>query len=457
MTRDHDPRRLPPELIVIGLIILLVAIGLTAVNCDPNLNRRSTEVSFNALVCPDTPPGSMGPAPPYYFLFSKLFLLWLLGAGTLVAGLALSVRDRLRRHEPATVVDRENEHPAPEHPRPAVNPEPPVCTPFQPRPEQRSSEPMAALRVDLRQAVNAGELDKAMDLGERAVADSGDPALIEAARKSTPVDIDWTEVAAAAVEADVTLKELGEPGCYEALLSLGSLDENRLTVAEDYHAPEPSLDRDPGRPLGRRAPSRDRSHRTLRVDALEPLAAIERKPVWSADREEWDRNVRASSLAGALLVLRFLETVRQAAAETGLPFPVQLHAKVESIGGEDAIRQRDPFLGLDLPCRMAPIGPEVVERLALRYERQLAQWRKNCEISLTNFRKDFVETGYVHSRYIPRSMPEYERFHWLERQLAIYEPQNRVSKQEFDAIVARMAVVMEQELPPPVDPAPYLR
>lgn len=315
---------------------------------------------------------------------------------------------------------------------------------------------MAALRFDLRQAVDAGDLDTAIELGEQAVADSGDPALIEAARASLPADIDWAEVAAAAIEADVALKEIGEWGCGEVMLALGSMDENRLTVAESYHAPERSLDRDPGRPRGRRAPSRDRSYRTLRLDALAPLAAIERKPVWSADRDEWDRNLRASSLAGALLVLRFLDGVRRGAAETGLPFPVLLHAKVESVGGEDAIRQHDPFLGLDLPCRVASIGPEVVERLGLRYQRQLEQWRVDCETTLTNFRKEFERTGYVHSRFMPRSMPEYERFNTLERQLAIHEPQNHVSPREFDEIAARMATVMAEELPLPVDPAPYL-
>ena len=455
MTRGHNPRRLPLELIIVGLLVLLVAWGLTALSCDPDLNRRATEVSFNALVCPGTPPGSRGPAPAYYFLFSRLFLLWLLGAGTLVAGLALGVRDRLRGRKSAPVVNRESER-KPERPRPAVGQQPPVRTSFQPRPEQRSSEPMAALRFDLRQAVNAGDLDKAIDLGEGAIADSDDPALIEAARAALPADIDWTEVAAAAIEADVTLKQLGEQGCGAVVLALGSLDENRLTIAENYHAPELSLDRDPGRPRGRRAPSRDRSHRTLRLDALEPLAAIERKPVQSADRDEWERNIRASSFAGALLVLRFLDAVRRPAAETGLPFPVLLHAQVESVGGEDGIRQRDPFLGLDLACRVAPIGPEVVERLGLRYQRQLEQWRIDCETTLANFRKEFVRTGYVHSRFIPRSMPEYERFHRLERQLAIYEPQNRVSKREFDAIVGRMATVMADELPPPIDPTPYL-
>ena len=89
-------RRLSVELTVLGLLILVVAGGLTALNCDPDGSRRVTEESFNALVCPGTPAGARGPAPPYAFFFSRVFLLWLLGAGTLLAGLALALRDWLR-------------------------------------------------------------------------------------------------------------------------------------------------------------------------------------------------------------------------------------------------------------------------------------------------------------------------------------------------------------------------
>ena len=449
-------QRLPLELIVVGVLILLIAAGFTALNCDPADSRRVTDESFNAFVCPDTPVGARGPAPPYAFLFSRIFVLWLLGAGTLLAGIGLGLRDWLRGRESVPATHPKIEDRKPQPPPPPVDPQPSVFETIQHRTQQRPTEPMAALRFDLRQAVDAGDLDTAIELGEQAVADSGDPVLIEAARASLPADIDWIEVAAAAVEADVALKELGFPGCAEIVLALGSLDENRLTVGENYHAPEPSQVRDAGWPRGRRAPSRDRSYRSLRLHALEPLAAIERKPVISPDRDEWDRNIRAASLAGVLLVLRFLDSVRQSAVETGLPFLVLLHAKVEQVGGEDAIRQRDPFLGLDLPCRVAPIGPEVVERLGQRYQRQLEQWRVDCQTTLTNFRKEFERTGYVHSRFIPLSMPEYERFRELEQRLVIYEPENRVSAREFNKVAARMAVVMAEELPPPIDPAPYL-
>jgi hypothetical protein len=106
MTRRQ---RLPLELIVAGLLILLLAAGLTAYNCDPDINRRATEVSFNALVCPSTPPGARGPAPSYYFLFSRLFLLWLLGAGTLLAGLALGLRNWLRDRKSEPIATRESD------------------------------------------------------------------------------------------------------------------------------------------------------------------------------------------------------------------------------------------------------------------------------------------------------------------------------------------------------------
>ena len=54
-------------------------------------------------------------------------------------------------------------------------------------------------------------------------------------------------------------------------------------------------------------------------------------------------------------------------------------------------------------------------------------------------------------------LPEYERFKTLERRLAIYEPENRVTMLEFEAVAARMAEFMAEELPPPIDPTPYLR
>jgi hypothetical protein len=189
------------ELIVVGVLILLIAAAFTALNCDPADTRRVTDESFNAFVCPDTPVGARGPAPPYAFLFSRIFVLWLLGAGTLLAGIGLGLRDWLRGREsvPATHPEREDRKPQP--PPPPVDPQPSFRETMHRKTQQRPSEPMAALRFDLRQAVDAGDLDAAIALGEQAVADNGDPVLIEAAQASLPADVDWIEVAAAAIIA----------------------------------------------------------------------------------------------------------------------------------------------------------------------------------------------------------------------------------------------------------------
>ncbi len=94
MSRRHDPIRLAKELIVLGLVILMVALGLTAVSCDQGLSRRAGELAFAAFACSSSPAAQISEPSAYYVVFSRLFFLWVLGGGTLATGVVLAVRAR---------------------------------------------------------------------------------------------------------------------------------------------------------------------------------------------------------------------------------------------------------------------------------------------------------------------------------------------------------------------------
>ena len=88
-------RRLSRELVAVGLIIVVVAALLTVVSCglEPNSVRRSTALFLEAL-CPAQRMEGWAPIPAWHMLFSGLLWLWVLGLGSILAGLSLWLRGR---------------------------------------------------------------------------------------------------------------------------------------------------------------------------------------------------------------------------------------------------------------------------------------------------------------------------------------------------------------------------
>ncbi len=71
-------------------------------------------------------------------------------------------------------------------------------------------------------------------------------------------------------------------------------------------------------------------------------------------------------------------------------------------------------------------------------------------------RESFAERGRVESMLIPHDMPEHRYYEDLENRLVMYEPENRVSPEQFAKLAAKVAEHRERAGPRPVDPAPYL-
>lgn len=414
------------------------------------------------IVCPAAVTDVRFPVPHWYAFFSKLFLLWVVGGATLVAGVVLAIRDRRRSRPPpsrqaiAGPALAEEAEPATFGRKPIM-----VLSPsaYKPSPERQA---LLALETGVREAAARGDLDGALALVDRAIRDCNDDRLTAAASSSRSADFDWVTIVAAAVEADVVAKAVGEEGCQDVLLELGSVDEDRTLLYRSFFGPRPPQEvawlLKHGQTLREHGPVRQ----TIAIVGIDHLAVLEASKGWTSENTgraivvaEVERRHLVSSLAGTMLVLRYLDIVRRHAAATGFPFPVTLRAGVASIGGEDAIRQRDPRLGLDPPCRVAPIGDEVVARLEERFARHIASYREDCAESLRNFHNIFVTKGRVESRFIPRSMPEFEHYRELEMRLAVFEPENRVSMSEFNALLALMEAVMESEGAKPIDPSPY--
>jgi hypothetical protein len=195
-----------------------------------------------------------------------------------------------------------------------------------------------------------GALPAASAAVEELALQSQDSELIAAARASS-ADLDWAVVRAEAVAADRDLSALGTLGCRIVVLSLGNLSDRLLDVIRRYHAP----DRAAGyqRP-GRLAPPGG-YHALLHgpqllVTGLERLAELQLSPYpdHRAPPVAREEHARRAMLAGHLIVLRYLAAVQRRAGAEGFPFPAFLRAGVETIGGDEAIRQLEPVLEVTL-------------------------------------------------------------------------------------------------------------
>ena len=136
---------------------------------------------------------------------------------------------------------------------------------------------------------------------------------------------------------------------------------------------------------------------------------------------------------------------------------MQLHAGVQRpLGGEDSLTQVEPSLGLDLPCSVRPITPEVEERLNERHKVHVAQWHENTEILLRNLRAKFEADGYAPSFMIPDELVETkERLRSLEQRLMHRHWLYRLRGRGFEKLVREIRAVREQTAPALIDPTPY--
>ena len=208
------------------------------------------------------------------------------------------------------------------------------------------------------------------------------------------------EVCADSIEADHRLASLGETGCRLAHIGLGCQPENRLRIFRQYWGPARLREADK-RPERWQGVAYGLRGELMTAVGLEQLAAIQLRS-WPRVADERHVEERAKMLAGHLLVLRFLGSVQRDAADSGLPVPVQLHAGVQRpLGGEDSLTQVEPSLGLDLPCSVRPITPEVEQRLNERHRVHVAQWHANTDTLLRNLRAKFEADGYAPSFMIP--------------------------------------------------------
>ncbi|GAA4715142.1 hypothetical protein H9L13_05225 [Sphingomonas lutea] len=331
--------RLAKELMVAGLAVLLLAAALVALSCT--VGGNDARAGLQGLVRAICPPANRNvvPAPGGWGALTGIIFLIVLGIACLIVGAILTFRParsaeddqvEINRHQPTTAVEAP---PAASFGR---------CEKRTPR---RSAEPSQAwsLMDTIRNQVELGQLDTALEMAGRAIVESGNPRLIKALNDSRPLDCDWTQVVAAAIEADFDAKAAGREGCRDILLQLSAFPEDRTVFTSGFFGPRPPQSDSDRLEHGQRAPSRVGRSEAIDVPGLAALAALESDAGLSGQQR-----IEQERLAGTLLVLRFLETIRRYAADMGFPFPVTLRAGVESVGGEDAIRQLSPRLHIGL-------------------------------------------------------------------------------------------------------------
>jgi hypothetical protein len=312
------------------------------------------------------------------------------------------------------------------------------------------------VQTQVRTLVEQGNLAGATTVIEELVAQFGDDALVSAARSaSKQADVDWVDVCADSIEADYRLASLGETGCRLACIELGCQPENRLSIFRRYLGPARVREKDK-RPERWQGAAYGLRGELMTVTGVSELAVIQLRP-WSRSADEQPREARAKMLAGHLLVLRFLGAVQCHAATSGLPVPVQLHAAVQRpLGGEDSLSQLEPSLGLDLPCSVRPITPDVEQRLNERHRTHVAQWHANTEILMRNLRAKFEADGYAPSYMIPDELTETkERLRSLEQRLLHLHWFHRLRGRGFEKLLGEIRAIREQTVPAPIDPTPY--
>jgi hypothetical protein len=309
-----------------------------------------------------------------------------------------------------------------------------------------------------RERVAARDLTAAIELVEQAVEHSSDTTLIEAACASTSIDLDWGYICAEAVEADVALRAIGEPGCRYIELEIGNMSDRRLDVLRHYYAPDPTAGgRRKGRPAGVGGYAAFLHEPRLKLTGLEPLAAVQLAGgSYTTTRDEQEAHERRRMLAGQLLVLRYLSAAQDRALAEGFPLATQLKLGVERITGEEAIAQLDPVLEITVKPAVRPINDTAVDRLNQRRAMHVAKWQAETNALFDEMRSHFEEHGYIPSRWIPEQLAAtYERLRTLEHRLLLHHPMHRMTQTEAASLAWQVREVREANTPKALDLAPY--
>jgi hypothetical protein len=307
--------------------------------------------------------------------------------------------------------------------------------------------------------VRAGSLRAATIAIEEFVEQSEDENLIQAARTSA-ANLNWAHICAEAVEADVQLQGVGEAGCCFIVLDLGNQPERRCDIIRHYHASDNAAGKvRKGRPAGRIGGYHALLHEPpVKATGLERLAQLQLSPypAYPSPPEEQQAHQRRRMLAGHLLVLRYFGAVQHYAQKQGFPFALSLQVAVESITGEDAIRQLDPSFSMELASVVRPISAEAEEKLGERHRMHVAKWQEDTETIFRNIRSHFKEKGYVPSSWLPDELGETkQRLRSLEGNLMLLHPLHRMTLRECEALALRVREVRDATTPRPIDLTRY--
>ena len=321
------------------------------------------------------------------------------------------------------------------------------------------SQDRSRLAQRIWEQVTAGSLRAATIAIEEFVEQSEDENLIQAARTSA-ANLNWAHICAEAVEADVQLQGVGEAGCRFIVLDLGNLPERRCDIIRHYHASNNAAGKvRKGRPAGRIGGYHALLHEPpVKVTGLERLAELQFSPYpgYPSPPEEQQAHQRRTMLAGHLLVLRYFGAVQHYAQKQGFPFALSLQVAVESITGEEAIRQLVPSFSMELASVVRPISAEVEEKLCERHRMHVAKWQEDTETIFRNIRSHFKEKGYVPSSWLPDELGETkERLRSLEGNLMLLHPLHRMTSRECEALALRVRELRDATTPRPINLTRY--
>lgn len=484
-------------LLCAGVFVIIVASGITVAGCgDYSSTNRVAKLAYFEMICPAGRLEQWPGTPIWYGFFYKIWGLWLLGLGCIIAGAVKMFRASLRNTTLETVLSakksktsksanasniqaasgfgkrRENlvvaasrdlERVQSEQHRLAIQLR---ANALEEAGKVSDANQLAAMQPAQREEIvvaRAKQLaetnnHRSLDLRIRELLKNADVAAALGIVKNSVdntsgdifassgnADIDWIGICAETIEADAELKSRQGGGCKQVRLEIGNLPETCLNIRRRYFGATPiGVDVSQNSHPGKAAYANKLGSNILSVNGLTDVAELQRHGMDT----KW---------AGYLRVLRIFEAVQKHAETEGLPFPVRLYACVESgLGGEEGMRQLSPRLDVTIPCKICPASADVLYRLEQRYQVHVARWHDETSTLLGNIETQFYETGYVASRMIPDEMADVkDYFRGLEDGLAVYNPEHRVSELQLDELLRQIEKFRNDNVPVPTNTLPY--
>jgi hypothetical protein len=295
---------------------------------------------------------------------------------------------------------------------------------------------------------------------EQEILDSGDAALQDAADASTTITIEpWDEIVADWLDAQ---RGLARRSARPEVVALDLVNRDSfpdLRVRRRFYANPKEVaihgaaryDLDEWRP-----PAEEEA--VVLVRGLQALVAVQRTHNPSARRPELDQQERAQTLAGLLIVIRYMDAVERSLHERGLPAAVPVLVSVDSVQGprEPGSYDYGPRMTEVMRSTAAPaIGERTQAISAARATARAQRWEDDTSRLIADLRRIHQAVTSIRRLFMPRELRGYYRVRArgfdksLANGMGIHglPPLRRMSARELDELEHRVREVRKTWYP----------